>query len=383
MFRCSFDATFLSVSSLELATELAVLPHTIAARVRIVIEHGRIATIDTERPSPNARFVAGTLLPGLVDLQVNGGGGSSCAEATPAALATVARAVLDGGAVAFLPTLITTPWDQLLAQVAATASWIESQPDAGATPLGMHVEGPFLEVAGAHDRTALLEPSLPRIEALLQAARGHLRLLTLASSRPGAAAAVARLRQAGVTVALGHVAQTDGFAACVDAGAAMATHLFNAMGPLHHRQPGIAGLSLDEDRLACGLIADGVHVHPAMLRNAYRVLGPDRTVLVSDSTAAMGMPDGIYQLANESVQSSDGVVRDRNGNLAGSALTMARAAQNFLLMVPMAGSFALARAAATNPAALVGANEFGAIAVGKRAAFAVLADDGSVRALRC
>ena len=120
-----------------------------------------------------------------------------------------------------------------------------------------------------------------------------------------------------------------------------------------------------------------------MLRNAYRVLGPDRTVLVSDSTAAMGMPDGIYQLANESVQSSDGVVRDRNGNLAGSALTMARAAQNFLLMVPMAGSFALARAAATNPAALVGANEFGAIAVGKRAAFAVLADDGSVRALRC
>lgn len=383
MFRRASDATFLVVPPLELVAELAVLPHTIAARARIVVDNGRIIAVDTNAPSPSARTIAGTLLPGFVDLQVNGGGGRSCAEATPDALSTVARAVLDGGAVAFLPTLITTPWEQLLAQVAATASWIESRPTAGAVPLGLHVEGPFLEVAGAHDRSAIVEPTGERIDALLRAARGHLRLVTLASSRPGAAAAVARLRAANVTVAIGHVADTNGFALCVDAGATMATHLFNAMGALHHRNPGIAGLTLDEPRLSCGLIVDGVHVHEAMLRNAYRVLGVDRTVLVSDATAAMGMPDGSYMLANTRVDSRGGVVRDHNGNLAGSALTMARAAQNFLRLVPAASTFALARVAATNPAAQIAAGDFGAIAVGKCAAFSVLEPDGSIRALRC
>jgi N-acetylglucosamine-6-phosphate deacetylase len=154
------------------------------------------------------------------------------------------------------------------------------------------------------------------------------------------------------------------------------------MGALHHRSPGPAALALDDERLCCSLIADGVHVHPAMLRNAFRVLGPERTVLVSDATAAAGMPDGRYRLGGVDVEAQGGVVRDGAGRLAGSALTMARAAASFLAMVPAASGWTLARAAATNPARLAGADAFGAIAPGKRAAFTLLRDDGTFTAVR-
>jgi N-acetylglucosamine-6-phosphate deacetylase len=369
------------VTHFEIVAEHAVLPHACATRARIVVRDGRIESVDTNAPSKDARVVKGTLLPGFVDLQVNGGGGASCAEATPAALDACARACLEGGATAFLPTLITTPWNELLRQVEAVARWIESKPKSGALPLGIHVEGPFLEVAGAHDADSICDPTEERIAQLLAAGRGAIRLVTLASSKPGASRATAKLREHGITVAIGHVSNTEGFAACVDAGASMATHLFNAMGAIHHRNPGIAGFTLDERRLSCGLIVDGVHVHPAMLRNAMAVLGQDRAVLVTDATAAMGMPDGEFLLAQSRVTSKGGVVRDSKGSLAGSALTMSMAAKNFLAMVPDAGPFALARIASANPAALIGAADYGTIAVGKRAAFTVLADDGSCTSL--
>ncbi len=371
------------VTLVELVAEHAVLPHCVAARARIVVRDGRIEAVDTAVPSKEARFLPGTLLPGFVDLQVNGGGGGNCAEATATALAACARASWQGGATAFLPTLITTPWTELLRQVEAVAKWIESKPDSGAEPIGIHVEGPFLEVAGAHDTASICDPTENKVRQLLAAGRGAIRLVTLASSKPGAAAAVAQLRQANVAVALGHVADTRGFAECVDAGATMATHLFNAMGAIHHRNPGIAGLTLDEPRLSCGLIVDGVHVHEAMLRIAMAALGQDRAVLVTDATAAMGMPDGDYTLAHTRVVAKGGVVRDAKGSLAGSALTMSMAAKNFLAMISDAGPFTLARVASANPAALIGAAGYGAIAAGKRAVFTVLHEDGTCSALRC
>jgi N-acetylglucosamine-6-phosphate deacetylase len=206
--------------------------------------------------------------------------------------------------------------------------------------------------------------------------------VTLACSRKGAAAAVQKFRAAGVACAIGHVARTDGFAECVAAGASLVTHLFNVMGPLHHRDPGIPGLALDDERVSCPLIVDGAHVHPVMVRNAFKILGPDRTVLVTDSIAAAGMPDGEFDLAGRRVQARGGIVRGAEGRLAGSALTMARAAANFLQFVPMAGDWLLARAAATNPARLVGAEAYGVIARGRRAAFTLRQPDGTFAALR-
>ncbi len=139
-----------------------------------------------------------------------------------------------------------------------------------------------------------------------------------------------------------------------------------------------AALALDDARVSCPLICDGVHVDPVMVRNAFAILGPDRTVLVTDSVAAAGMPDGEYHLSGVRVVAENGVVRDTRGRLAGSALSMAMAAQNFLRFAPRAGVWTLARVASTNPARLVGANDRGTIAVGQRAAFTLLGDDGSV-----
>ncbi|MFM1873080.1 MAG: N-acetylglucosamine-6-phosphate deacetylase [Planctomycetota bacterium] len=356
----------------QLVTQAGILH---GARVAAV--DGRIVAVDQLAAAPDAVRLRGTLLPGFVDLQVNGAGGRSVDEATSDALDTVAAAVAAGGAVAFLPTLITAPWDRLLDQVRRVGAWLRDYRGPGATPLGLHLEGPFLTTPGAHDRSCFVAPDPQRIDELLEAAAGSLRLVTLANAHPLAPQAVARLTAAGVACALGHCDSPTGFAECVAAGANSVTHLFNVMGAVHHRTVGLAGFALDDARVSCPLIVDGVHVHPAMIRNAFRILGPDRTVLVTDAVGAAGMPDGEYTLSGMKVHSKTGVVRDAAGNLAGSALTMSMAAANFLRFVPDAGVWTLARAAATNPARVVGADVYGSIAVGKRAAFTLLRPDGT------
>lgn len=347
----------------------------------VVCEHGRVTSVASDAQA--AAEVDALLLPGFIDLQVNGGGGRDVAEATAEALDAVADATWRGGAVAFLPTLTTAPWADLLDQVQRVAVWIDTWRGQGAEPLGLHVEGPFLEVAGAHDASAFLDPTPARVDALLAAARGRLALLTLAPGRPGAPAAVARLRAARVAVALGHAASPHQLDACAEAGAQLVTHLFNAMGPLHHRDPGVAGLALDDARLTCSLICDGVHVHPAMVRNAFAVLGPDRTLLVSDAVAAAGRPDGTFRLGAHEVIARDGSVRRADGTLAGSALTMSEAVRRFAAFLgPRCGPWTLGRVAATNPARLLGREDVGSIAPGMRACFTLRHADGSHTARR-
>lgn len=362
----------------EWIADRAVLPHLVQTGTRIAAIDGRIAAIDQEAAGPTAQRLRGTLLPGFVDLQCNGAGGRSVDEGSTAALDTIAAAVWQGGAVAFLPTLISAPWDRLLEQVEAVAAWIDGWKGDGAEPLGIHLEGPFLTAPGAHDPAHFVDPTPALLQELFDAARGRLRLVTIANARPGAAEAIATLHEAGVTCALGHCDAAVGFAECGAAGAAAVTHLFNVMGPLHHRSMGLAAHALDDERFTCTLIVDGVHVDPVMVRNAFKILGPDRFALVTDSVAAAGMPDGEYHLSGVRVVAANGVVRDEKGRLAGSALTMALAAQNFLEFVPGAGPWTLARVAATNPARVARAALRGSIAVGQRAQFTLLGDDGSV-----
>ena len=341
-----------------------------------ILEVGPARTADGER-----RRVSGTLLPGLVDLQCNGAAGRGVDEGSAEALDAIAAGVWAGGAAAFLPTLITAPFEELLGRLEQVAAWIEARPTGGATPLGIHLEGPFLQAPGTHDADLFIDPTPARVDAILGAAAGHLSLITLAPDRPGAPEAIARLRAAGVAVALGHGEGVEQLEACISAGASMVTHLFNAMGPLHHRSPGFAGLALDDERLMCSLIPDGVHVHESMLRNAYRCLGPARTILVTDAVAAAAMPDGDYELAGAPVQLRDGVVRDQRGRLAGSVLTMAEAARRWTRMVPSTDACALAQLASTNPARVIGAASHGEIAAGRAARFCALAADGTVTAL--
>lgn len=370
------------VNASEWIVDRAILPHAVQAETRVGAVDGRIVAVDQMAAGPQAEQLRGTLLPGFVDLQVNGAGGRSVDEATPEALDVVARAVWDGGAVAFLPTLITAPWPDLLQQIDRVAQWLETWNGEGAEPLGLHLEGPFLATPGAHIEKLFLDPTPERLAELLAAARGKLKLVTIGNARDGAAAATKTLTEAGVTVALGHCDRGDGFTACVDAGATAVTHLFNVMGPLHHRKLGPAAMALDDARVSCPIIVDGVHVAAAMVRNAFKILGPDRMVLVTDAVGAAGMPDGTYSLSGIEVTAKHGVVRDGNGNLAGSALTMALAARNFLTFVESAGPWTLARIASSNPAALVGAASYGALTLGHRAAFTLLDDDGSIRCVR-
>ncbi|MEO6595339.1 MAG: hypothetical protein ABIP94_11350, partial [Planctomycetota bacterium] len=157
------------MNATEWIVDRAALPHVVQAGTRIAAIDGRIVAVDQAAAGPGAHRLRGTLLPGFVDIQVNGAGGRSVDEATPEALATIAAAVWSGGAVAFLPTLITAPWDRLLAQVAAVAACIETWNGEGAEPLGLHLEGPFLVAPGAHDPTHFVDPTPARIRELLDA----------------------------------------------------------------------------------------------------------------------------------------------------------------------------------------------------------------------
>ncbi len=369
-------------------------PHAIAladglatAGTEVLIEDGVVKSIGSAMTADRMTAdrtvdVDGLLLPGMIDLQVNGAGGRSVDEATPDALDTVARAVAVGGAAAFLPTLITAPFETLCAQIRAVADWIESGPTDGAVPLGIHAEGPFLEVRGAHDEDAFVDPTPERVDALVEAGRGHLALVTVAPGRPGAPEAIERLRGADVAVSLGHASSTTGFGDCVDAGARSVTHLFNAMSPLHHRDPGIVGHALDDDRLFACLILDGVHLDEIAARVAYRCLGSSRTILVTDAVAAAGMPDGDYELAGARVSLRDGVVRDDAGTLAGSALTMTAAADAFCTKLGDVDAIDLATVSAANPAALLDASGWGTIEPAALARFTVQKPDRTIETLR-
>jgi N-acetylglucosamine-6-phosphate deacetylase len=376
------------VTTQLLRPDALVLDHAVAIEPLIEIEDGRVLTLrfDDSAARPGARRIEGTLMPGLVDLQVNGAGGRAVDEASTDALDHIAMTVKANGASAFLPTLITAPFERLVEQIAAVAAWIterdaqsvEGRPDAGAVPLGLHVEGPFLSNAGAHPPDAMIDATPDRIDRLLAAGAGTIRLVTLSPSRDRAAAAVSRFRAAGVTVSLGHGRGQANITECVAAGATMATHLFNAMGPSDHREPGMAGRILDDADLSCSLIVDDIHVHPMRVRQTIATIGIHRTVLVSDAVSAMGMPDGEYALGTSRVTLRDGAVRNSDGTLAGSALTMAAAVENFARAVPTAGPWSLARVASTNPARLIGAGDWGHIAVGARASFARLDVEGTV-----
>ncbi|HIF41907.1 MAG TPA: N-acetylglucosamine-6-phosphate deacetylase [Planctomycetes bacterium] len=350
----------------------------------VLLEDNRIVAVGTQALSTapdRVLEVEGSLLPGLIDLQVNGAGGRGVEECTTDALNTVARTVWSGGAVAFLPTLISAPLDDLLGQTAALADWIEAWDGVGARPLGIHLEGPFLEVPGAHPIDHLQDPETESVQALIDAARGHLRLLTLAPARRGAIEATAQLRAAGVCVSIGHARDDACLSECVAAGAQMVTHLFNAMSPLHHREPGIAGSCMADPALSCSLIVDGIHVHPTMVQNAFRCLGPERMVLVTDCMAAAGMPDGVYSLGSSKVTLADGQVRDSNGTLAGSAILMTDAVQRFLEYTSATDGTHVAQLASTNPAQLLGLADLGQIAQGTAPGFSLLTDDGHVQAL--
>ena len=344
-----------------------------------LIAGGRIQAVGgPELPIPPAaetRDAAGLLLaPGFIDLQVNGGFGLDF-TADPATLWAVAAGLPRFGVTAFLPTIITSP---LAVAHAAQRVLAEGPPDGwrGARPLGLHLEGPFLNPGkkGAHNPAYLRRPSAADLNGWSPAE--GVRLLTLAPELPWAGQAIAELARRGVVVSAGHsLATFDEAAAGFDAGARYATHLFNAMPALHHREPGLVAAALADPRVTVGLVADGLHVHPALVGLLWRWLGPDRLNLVTDAMAALGMGPGEYALGDYRVSVDDAPARLDDGTLAGCVLSLDTMLRAFLAYSGATAAEALPTIT-TTPARLLGlAGRLGRLAPGHEADLVLLSPD--------
>jgi N-acetylglucosamine-6-phosphate deacetylase len=350
-----------------------------STRGELHIEAGRIVGIERTpaRGVPrSSKYEAAYIAPGFVDLQVNGGFGVEVGEDAEA-IRTLSARLPETGVTAFLPTIITSPSDFYPKAIGA----FEAAKDApGARPLGLHIEGPFLSPQrhGAHRRDLIDNADSHLLDMLLET--DAVRLVTLAPERPDAPELIEKLRRRGVLISLGHTDATyEQFVGGIDAGARMATHLYNAMSPFGHRTPGAIGAALTDDRVAVGLIADGVHAHPASLRLALRAKGARKLALVSDMMAAAGMPPGAYALGGQRVIVDGTAARLADGTLAGSLLTMDQAVRNMVRWAGATPADAL-RMASTVPAALLGLAGYGAIRVGNVADLVLLDTDLRVRA---
>jgi N-acetylglucosamine-6-phosphate deacetylase len=324
------------------------------------------------------------IAPGYVDLHIHGSDGFDVMDDSTDALPAVERLLARHGVTSYYPTTVTAPMDTTLRALTRLANAIESprplqDSQRRARPRGIHLEGPFIshQRKGMHPAEHLLPPTMKTFDRFWQAARGHIRMMTIAPELDGAVEVIAEANRRGVCVSLGHSdADSDAARRGIEAGARHATHTFNAMRPLDHRSPGILGVALTDSRLSADIIADGVHLDPAIVKLFAHAKGPEQTVLITDATAATGMPEGRYHLGSTEVQVKDGKVM-AEGRLAGSVLTMDVAVRN---LARFAGwSLAQATAAASrNPARVARLANKGALVAGADADFVVLNQAGEV-----
>ena len=358
--------------------------HTVTGRLvlddrvapgRVSIDDGLITAVEVDATGvpEDAAYIA----PGFVDVHVHGWGGHD-AMGDRDALDGMARALLRRGVTSFLPTAVTAPLDDLTAFAERVRAWMPSAPGDGAEPLGFNLEGPFLADArrGAHDQTQLRAPADVSPETIETLTDG-LRLLTVAPELAGATDLIGALSRAGVAVSLGHsAALVDEARKAFAAGASSTTHLFNAMSGFEHRSPGLAVAALLEDDAYVELIADGIHVNPALWELITRLKPVDRLLLVSDAVPLAGTGDGRGRIGSLSVD-VDGWRCTVVGTdtLAGSVIALDTAVRNVVatgVQLPAAVA-----AASRNPLALLGITDRGRIAVGQRADLVEL-DDGFV-----
>lgn len=351
-----------------------------AQRGDMLVVGERIAAVgDVRAPSGSReRNLQGReVLPGLVDLQVNGCAGSEVYEASMEALRSILRALPRFGCTSVLPTMVSASEERYQHLGEALAGLRESRD--GARVLGVHLEGPYLSPSypGAHRPDVLRQPDVRHAEALLDALGALVRVWTIAPELRGGAELIDLLISRSVVVAAGHSALSfEESPECFKRGVTLVTHLFNAMAPLHHRAPGLAAAALLDPSVRCSLIADGYHVHPAVVRLASQ-LASDRMILVTDAVSAAGCPDGMYELAGQLVKREGGTVRTRDGVLAGSTLTALQALKNFSNWLGVALVDALP-VMTTRPADLIGRTDVGRLAEGAYADFLVLDTNGDL-----
>jgi len=359
-----------TITARRLLTDSAVVDYPVIT----FADDGTIAEISSD-PKALAQQVD-TLAAAFLDVHTHGAMGHDVMSASSAQLGEMQRFLADHGVAHYLPTTATTSIDATLHALEALADAIEAEPREGeARPVGIHLEGPFLSHAkrGVHPAQELHLPSIELFDRFHQAARGRIALMTLAPELPGALDLIRHAISLGARVSLGHsnalAAET---LAAIDAGAISATHTFNAMRALDHREPGILGIALDDDRLFAEIICDGIHVAPPLVRLWLKAKGLDRAILVTDAMSATGMPDGEYRLAGLSVQVANGRallssdLAQGKQTLAGSVLTLDYGVANLQRFTGASLAHA-ARMASHNPAAMLGRPELTRIHAGDAA----------------
>jgi N-acetylglucosamine-6-phosphate deacetylase len=304
-----------------------VTAHEVWDGATVLIEGAQIKAISQEpvEADETLEFPNSFLVPGFVDLQINGAFGIDVVL-EPERLGELSDKLLRTGTTSYLPTVISLRLDSyphFLSRV------VFSDERCGAEPLGLHLEGPFLNAKkrGAHLAEHIASPNAEALANMLDSEL--VRMITVAPELLGVDELMDFAASRGVLVSIGHSnASFETAQRAMNLWARSVTHLFNAMSPLHHREPGLPGAALTHPWIVCGIIADGIHVHPKIIDLAYRVLGPDRIYLVTDAIAAAGMQRGEYSLAGQRVFQDEGVPRLESGTLAGSILTMDEALRN-------------------------------------------------------
>jgi N-acetylglucosamine-6-phosphate deacetylase len=351
---------------MRLGVEAALVDGRLVAGDVDVVD-GRIAGYGLA--SPNGRGIAA---PGFVDLQVNGFAGVDLLVSDSEGYRRAGEGLLESGVTAYLPAFITAPEEQLVAALRE----VPRATAGGPRILGVHLEGPFLAAGrlGTHPAAARRDPDTALLARLLDA--GPVRVVTLAPELPGADGLIDLLRNRGIAVSCGHSDATAAQAnAAFDRGVGTVTHLFNAMRPFLHRDPGIAGAALARDDVVVQIILDGVHLADDTARVVWRAAA-GRVALVTDAVAGAGAGEGLYRLGGVELEIRDGVVRGPDGQLAGSVLTMDEAVRNLhTLGVPLEESLA---AATSVPAGVIGASDAGRLEVGLPADVVVLDDNLAV-----
>ena len=354
----------------------------------ITVEDGQITAVASRTETSVANcaqltdFGDAIIAPGFIDIHIHGGAGLDVMRASSEELPRLSHFLASRGVTSYFPTTVAAPMDDTLKSLHRLADWIESNSSEGAArPLGIHLEGPFLshKRRGVHPPEYLVEPTVPVFNRLWEAARGHVRVLTIAPELPGALEVISEAARRNVCVSIGHSdAELPAAQDAVNAGARHATHTFNAMRPLDHRDPGIVAEVLTDDRLTADIIVDGIHVAPSVVKLFLNAKGVERAVLITDAMAATGMPNGKYQLGPLLVDVKDGKCT-MNGTLAGSVLTMDRAVRNVTAFAGWKLKEAV-RIATLNPASAVGlGTQQGKLAAGYAADFVVMNRSGEVQ----
>ena len=347
-----------------------------------IVEVSSRAAREVAKGARSFDFPGAVLAPAYLDIHIHGGMGHDVMEPNAEGLARFEAFLAQHGVAAYLPTTVTAPEENILRALDWLAKRIEKSDaaGAGARPLGIHLEGPFISHArrGVHPPEYLVPPTLSRFERYWQASRGNIKVMTIAPEVEGAMEVIAEASRRGVCCSIGHSdSDLQTARAAIAAGAHHATHTFNAMRPLDHRQPGLLGAVLTDSGVTADIIADGIHLDPTVVQLFLRAKGTQAAVLITDAISATGMPEGRYRLGSFEVEVR-GNKCTRGDTLAGSVLRLDQAVRNVMQFAGWKLEEAV-QLASVNPAAVIGEKSRGILTAGAGADIVVLTPRGEVQ----